>query len=63
VHLSKVAPPGARAPLVVLVVALAAGAVMFLGVHLHRAAAAPARPSPPLAAGTSTAPTQYRGMP
>jgi hypothetical protein len=34
VHRSKVAQPGGRVPLLVLVVALAAGAVMF--VHVHR---------------------------
>ncbi len=51
---TQVAPPGARLPLVVLVVALAAGAVMFVRVHRGPAGhqhpralvAGPAKPSP-----------------
>ena len=41
---SKVAPPGARFPLLVLAFALAAGAAIFLGVHLA-VGAAPRSPS------------------
>ncbi|HEX9051967.1 MAG TPA: hypothetical protein VF841_15665 [Anaeromyxobacter sp.] len=40
---SRAAPPGARVPLLVLAVALAAGAVMFLRVHrgIHGASHGP----------------------
>jgi hypothetical protein len=39
VHRSKVAPPGTRVPLLVFLVALAAGGLIFLQVHRSHEAA------------------------
>ncbi len=55
---SRVAPPGARVPLLVLVATLAIGALVFLRLHLGGAAPAPrslvVAPAPP-SPGTLTA--------
>ncbi|HET8538776.1 MAG TPA: hypothetical protein VFL83_02770 [Anaeromyxobacter sp.] len=58
---SKVAPPGARLPLLIFAAALAAGAVLF--VRVHRTGEAARNPPPYVATPATSAHPHLHGAP